>query len=493
MQEQRPEQALQNLEQAYSVAPTERLVRYWTANANRMCGNTVRSELLFDGLLDENKGDIDAAFGKAFLLRVQGRNSDASTALLSLINARPKDLETQLKAAGFMRDINQFDDAINVCQRAITLSPERADIHFKIARLYQATGKFEDSLTYLRQALNIDSSIGSAWLALSQLKRFENVEDNDLRMLENASLVNQSREAKMCIAFALGKANDDLKRWSQAWQQFTLGNNIHKNDKPWNKEEWKQSVLQTIAMPKGGRVSSNARRPVFIVGMIRSGTTLLEQRLDRHPDITGRGELNFLAHMASLFPDATKLSEADKVAVANELWTQMRLQGPQAGIYIDKNPLNFRFLNLLFEVLPEAKVIHIHRDGRDSCLSSYFNLFEHSDIGFSNNLNHVIEFYGGYRRLMAHWQKQYPKQIHNISYADLIESSKSTLSGVLDFVGAHWNEAVMASSSDSSVVRTASAWQARQPLYRRSLGRWENYYDQAPEFFDAIERIDQES
>jgi hypothetical protein len=225
--------------------------------------------------------------------------------------------------------------------------------------------------------------------------------------------------------------------------------------------------------------------------MIRAGTTLLEQRLDRHPDITGRGELNFLAHMAGLFPDISKLSEADRVTVADEIWAQMRLQGPQEAIYIDKNPLNFRFLNFLFVVLPEAKVIHIHRDGRDSCLSAYFQLFQHSDTGFSYDLNHTVDYYRGYRRLMAHWQSQFPERIHNITYVDLVESTRPTLAGVLEFVGADWDEAVMETGGPSSVIRTASAWQARQPLYRRSLGRWKNYYDQAPEFFDAIARIDQ--
>ena len=91
---------------------------------------------------------------------------------------------------------------------------------------------------------------------------------------------------------------------------------------------------------------------------------------------------------------------------------------------------------------------------------------------------------------MAHWQSQFPGRIHNISYEDLIESTRSTLAGVLDFVDADWDETVMETGDRSNVIRTASAWQARQPLYRRSLGRWKNYYDQAPEFFDAIARID---
>lgn len=490
VQQQKPDQALFNLEQAYQLAPAERLVRYWLGNASRLSGNMSRAQQLYDDLLKEDVRDIDAAFAKAFLMREQGRNSDAATTLLTLVNALPQDLETQLKVAGFLRDNNQFDEAISVCQRAITLSPERADIRFKMARLYLASGKLDDALTYLRQALDINAGMGSAWLGIAELQRFESAEDKDFLGLENASHGNLTSEAKMCIAFGRGKANDDLRRWPQAWQQFILGNKIHKKAQPWDQDKWHRTVSRTLETPTSVRAPSNSRRPVFIVGMIRSGTTLLEQRLDRHPDITGRGELNLLADMAGLLPDITKLSETDKVTIADELWDLMRQQGPQEAIYIDKNPLNFRFLNFLFAVLPEARVIHIHRDGRDSCLSSYFHLFRHADTGFSNDLNHIVDYYREYRRLMVHWQSQFPGRIHNITYADLVESTKSTLAGVLNFLNEDWDEAIMETGHQSRVVSSASVWQARQPLYRRSLARWKNYYDQAPEFFDAIARID---
>jgi tetratricopeptide (TPR) repeat protein len=491
VRQQSPIRALQCLNEAFSLAPTERMVRYWLGNASRLSGDTSRAEQLFDGLLEEHEGDANTAFAKAFLQREQGRSGDAATTLLRLVKALPQDLETQLKVAGFLRDINHFEEAISICQQAVALSPQRADIRIKLARLYLATGDFDNALPRLRQALDVDGSFGGAWLSLSQLQRFKSMEDRDFLALENASRSEPAREAEMCIAFALGKANDDLGRWPEAWQQYTRGNRIRKSDQPWEQEKWNGFVSDSLKTAAAVQIQPNNRKPVFIVGMLRAGTTLLEQRLDRHPLITGRGELNFLGHMAGLFPDISKISEADKKDIAHELWTQMRLQGPQEAVYIDKNPLNFRFVNFLFAVMPEAKVIHIHRDGRDSCLSCFFQLFQHADANFSNDLNHLVDYYRGYRQLMTHWRTRFPGRIHDITYADLVESSEPTLAGVLDFIGADWNEAVLETGGQSRAVRTASAWQARQPLYRRSLGRWENYYEQAPDFFDAIARIDQ--
>ncbi len=490
MQQQNHTKALRNLDEAYSLAPTDRLVRYWLGNASRLSGNTSRAEQLFVDLLEEDAGDANTAFAKAFLQREQGRNEDAAATLVALVKVLPQDLETQLKAAGFLRDIGHFDEAIDICQQATVLSPRRADIHIKLARLYLATGDFDNALPRLRQALDIDGSFGGAWLSLSQLKRFESAEDRDFIALEEASRGEPAREAEMCIAFGLGKANDDLGRWPEAWQQFARGNRIRKTDQPWNQESWNRTVSDSLKVPAPAHLPPNNRRPVFIVGMLRAGTTLLEQRLDRHPDIAGRGELNFLGHMAGLFPDITSMSEKEKIEIGDELWTQMRQQGTQGAIYIDKNPLNFRFLNFLFAVMPEAKVIHIHRDGRDSCLSCFFQLFQHNDASFSNDLNHLVDYYRGYRQLMAHWRSRFPDRIHDITYADLVDTTGTTLAGVLDFIGAEWNEAVLETGDQTRAVRTASAWQARQPLYRSSLGRWENYYDQAADFFDAIARID---
>ena len=205
VQQQNPALAIRNLDEAYSLAPTERLVRYWLGNASRLSGNTSRAEQLFDDLLKEDGRDANTAFAKAFLQREQGRNEDAAATLVALVKVLPQDLETQLKAAGFLRDIGHFDEAIDICQQAAVLSPQRADIHIKLARLYLATGDFDNALPRLRQALDIDASFGGAWLSLSQLKRFESVEDRDFIALEAASRGEPAREAEMCIAFGLGK------------------------------------------------------------------------------------------------------------------------------------------------------------------------------------------------------------------------------------------------------------------------------------------------
>ena len=168
----------------------------------------------------------------------------------------------------------------------------------------------------------------------------------------------------------------------------------------------------------------------------------------------------------------------------------MRAEGSEDTYYVDKNPLNFRFLDTLHAILPEARVIHLLRDGRDSCLSCFCQLFRHPDAAFSNRLDDLLEYYRGYRSLMAHWERQFPGWIRSISYARLVETTEQTLGEVLEFLELPLSPAIMETGNQQRPLRTASSWQARQPVYRGSLSRWPHYYELAPDFFDTIADID---
>ena len=167
------------------------------------------------------------------------------------------------------------------------------------------------------------------------------------------------------------------------------------------------------------------------------------------------------------------LSTRQRSALADELWRQMRHDGPKAHAYIDKNPLNFRFLPLINAVFPQARVIHMIRDGRDSCLSSYFQLFQHPDTDFSNNLDDLVAYYADYRRLVGHW-KQIGGKLLEVRYSDLVENPAQELNRVTDYLGFSRDDAVLETGDQQRAVRTASSWQARQSLYTGSIGRWAN-------------------
>jgi len=492
LRQSQSQKALIQLQRAEVQAPHERDVRYWLANAYRMTGETNRALGIFRKLLAEKPDDFDTSFALAFLLRDTGTPGEVAKILLKA-SGQPSVTQKQLlQITGFLRDINQFAAAIQVCERVVAMSPGQADLHFKLARLYQATGAFDLALDALRKTLDLQPSVGPAWTSLAQQKDFRATDDVDYKRIRAAATHSYGGEADMCIAFAYGKALDDLEQWPQAWAQYQKGNQLMSKTTPWSQSVWRKFVDQTTANAgKAESVASSARRnAVFIVGMPRSGTTLLEQMLDRHPDITGRGEMNFLAHFVQQGSGSAWITAAQRKEMADVFWTQLRLEGPENGTYVDKNPLNFRYLDVLFELLPTAKVLHVIRDGRDSCLSCYFQLFRHTDTAFSNSLEYLATFYSGYRRLMANWEKIYPERIHRVRYDELVESSDDVLAKAHRFLGTEWDDTVVHPLDQVGIVRSASAWQARQPIHTRSVNRWRHYYDQAPEFFNTLSAID---
>ena len=493
LQQGQHQAALERLQAAERLAPEEREVRYWLGNACRMTGQPGQARRIFRGLLDERPGDLETSIALAFLLRDTGALADAAEVLLRAARQPGLDVEQLLKIAGFLREINQFQGAIEICEQAAALQPERVDLQFKLARLYLGSGDFEQSLARFRDIVETAPETGPAWILLAQQRRFESPEDEDFRRIQAAARRPLGREAEMCLAFAHGKALDDLGRWQEAWQCYAQGKRLMADKLPWNRKAWADFVERSLARQathvEGLREAG--RDAVFIVGMPRSGTTLLEQMLSRHPQIHGRGELNFLAQFAEERANSGTLGSGHFRAFGDTLWTQLRRGGEEADAYIDKNPLNFRHLDLLFDSLPSARVVHLERDGRASALSCFFQLFSHRDMAFSYVLDDLVLFYSGYRRLMVHWERSFPGRILRIPYDGLVGRPETTLREVLKFLGREWDEAMMEDTSSDGPIRSASVWQARQPVHTGSVSRWTHYRSSAPEFFERLAALDQ--
>ena len=489
----RLQQALADLQRAAQLAPGERDVRYWLANAYRMADQPLRSRELFRELLAEAPDDFDASLAFAFMLREHGDPEQAAEVLTKAAGRPAVTLQQMLQIVAFLRNSNRFEAAIAVCEKAAAAYAGQADLNFLLARLYQATGAFEKALAALRKTLELQPSNGGAWLALAHQRRFLTTDDADFKSIQAAAArTTHDREVDACLAFAYGKALDDLQRWGDAWVQYQAGNRLVSATLDWQPGSWSSTVQRTMdrRLNIAPALHDPVRRAVFIVGMPRSGTTLLEQSLNRHPAIVGRGELNFLEEFTTQLSASSPVHDQTFRQLGDLLWNQMRLQGPEDSAYIDKNPLNFRHLDELFAMLPTARVLHLVRDGRASCLSCYFQMFQHESMAFTYELDHLVEFYAGYRRLMAHWKKCFPERILEIKYDELVRSSATVLAEVLQFLGIGWDDAVLRVDGQTTLVRTASAWQARQPIHESSLHRWQNYAAQAPDFFHRLAAID---
>jgi tetratricopeptide (TPR) repeat protein len=425
----------------------------------------------------------------------QGRLVELEQVLLR--EAQQPEITTQalLQVAGLLRDSNRFGSAIAVMKKVLERQPGDAIQHFRLARLYQGTGQHEPALQAYRRALQLNPGLGGAWLGLSTLQRFESEHNGDWQNLLAAQAGAEDPESAMCLAFARGKGHDDLGKYQDAWASYVEGNRLRRRRQPWDVPAWQDLVNRALTGPLEPKLNPRpGRKPVFIVGMLRSGTTLLEQLLGQHPQVTPRGELNLLAHAWKLWRSG-QADTAMAAELANRVWQHMRQGDAEDRIYIDKNPLNFRFLPLLAAAMPEARILHLRRDGRDSCLSCFMQLFQHPDSAFTSELNDLSQYYHDYLQLMRHFEQAMPGQIMSLAYEDLASDSEATLDAVWEFLGVPapgTMESENPGSREQRPIRTASAWQARQAVHTRSVGRWQNYRDFAPGFFDRIAGLDRQ-
>ncbi len=233
-------------------------------------------------------------------------------------------------------------------------------------------------------------------------------------------------------------------------------------------------------------------RPVFILGMPRSGTSLLEQILSGHSEVFAAGELAVIGEIAARTPAwlSNGRAEADLAGLGKEYLDALPVAVAEATVVSDKMPLNFLYLGLIAAILPGARVIHCLRDPRDVAVSCYFQDFSDPALAFSFNLRQTADYYRDYWRLMAHWRERLSLPILEVYYEKLVDDIEMQTQRVLEFLGLPMEEACLSFHERKREVKTASHAQVRRPLYRSSVGRYQHYQEQIkPLFSDALEEV----
>jgi hypothetical protein len=219
--------------------------------------------------------------------------------------------------------------------------------------------------------------------------------------------------------------------------------------------------------------------PVFIVGLPRTGTTLVATRLARHADVHDRGELNWIGAMYEHVAAQNALADRAALAsVAQLIRTQMRRDDAPVRCYVDKNPLNFRYLNLIGALFPNARIVHCRRGARDTALSLWSQHFAHPDLGFSYDFEAIASVAASERRLMQHWRATLPLAVLEVEYEALVAAPDAQFARIEAFLEL---EPAPSMPRDDGVITTASVWQARQPVHAEAIARWRRYADLIPE------------
>jgi tetratricopeptide (TPR) repeat protein len=467
---------------------------YWRANALRISGGHVEAEQGFRALLRHRPEHRDAALSLAFMLREAGRIDAAVRVIVDLAGAQMGDARQTLALLGFLRECGAYAQAIDIANSARARWPEDALVAAITGEIALALGEFDAAHSDLSEALTRNPGQAPAWLRLAHCQRYADRNHADLRRFEGAR-ANPAlpMQARICAGFALGKALDDLGDYANAAQVLRDANAQARTNTPWRAQAWRQFVADQIAADPLPALAGDVEfTPIFIVGLPRTGTTLAATTLGRDRQLRDRGELNWIAAMhASLQGQGLLRDPASLEAVRTLVAAQLRRDDALAHGYIDKNPLNFRHLDLIAAIFPNAKIIHCRRHRRDTALSLWMQHFAHDDAAFAYDFASIAEMAAGYDELIAHWRRTLAVPIFDLDYETLASADPGVLRRLVEFLGLA-PEALLQAPGPATgpittgPITTASVWQVRQPLHTRSIGRWQHYAAFVPELVQSF-------
>lgn len=404
--------------------------------------------------------------------------------------------ETLLNLATVYAAQSKFDEAIALFEETLTDNPNSTKAYFNMGVCYSEKGDMVSAVACFHRALEFDPRNIEAYYSLGTSGKDVLSPDHlqNLALLSGAP--NLTPEEQVKVEFALAAQAERQGATGPAFSFYLKGNDIRRRTLAARGQKFMPEIyertaenIETLFTPAyfAGKADQgiDSERPVFIVGMPRSGTTLAEKIASSHGQAAGAGErsdillyvenLVRVAGEGALFPDVVdKQPSEDLQQFAGEYLSRLNEVDSEAPRIIDKMPANFMYLGLIAIMFPQAKIIHCKRDPRDTGLSCFFQNFVH-DHPWSCDLGDIGVYYRTYERVMAHWQKVLPIPILDLHYEDVVRNQEAASRKMIDFLGLAWDPRCLDFHRTEGAVRTASKWQVRQPIYTKSVGRWKEY------------------
>lgn len=408
-----------------------------------------------------------------------------------LVQEVPDDPEIWTVLGAALNDLGRTSDGTDALRRALALDPGAADARNELGNIYIESGRFEDGAREFRLALERKPTLTGAIWNLTRTRRYTSADRQEIdtfaEALVNADLAPRKRAD---VQFSLGKVCEDCEDYPEAIVHYEKANALLAEECGFDAASREQEVDRVIADCTLARLASfealgsMSEQPVFIVGMPRSGTSLVEQVVSSHSRASGAGELFDLPRLVSElgkrfgteYPGfLTMLTESDAADSAASYLHALRTQAEFSSIRItDKLPGNFNFLALICALFPRSRVIHCRRNAMDVGLSLYTRPFS-GGHEYSYRLSDIAAEIMAYQRLMAHWSVVCPLSMYEIQYEALIENPEPEMRALIEFCGLDWEPECLDFHRTERRVRTASQWQVRQPIYGTSVERWRRF------------------
>jgi len=434
---------------------------------------------------------------------VQHRHNEAVNYLQRSVDLDQTNSQAQLALANALLLLGLSERALQAYEAAAALTEAASSANAILGRAHalRALGRSDESVEIYRQCIKQDIRPAESYWCLSSLRTYA-FADTDLKSMQQLRSVPEcSTSDQVYLDFAIAKALDDKQQFDQAWRHYERANTARRSEVYYDGatvENDFNSIMSASVKRFTPQIENSTETaiPIFIVGMPRSGSTLLEQILVSHSQVEGTSELPYMLSLGKHLltsaddrhpPPITRLSD-QQIKEVGASYLQATLQHRPQGtpFFIDKMPDNFQMIGLIARVLPQAKIIDARRDPLDTCIGNYRQFYPQGKT-FTYDLFELGEYYKQYKRIMEHWDVQLPGKVLRINYEELINNTENEISRLLSFCNLAWEEPCLNFHKTQRSINSASSEQVRQPLYNTAIGFWRHYENQLEELKDTFQ------
>ena len=486
--------AIDSYKQALKIKPDY-------AEAHYNMGNALQEKGELDAAIDSFKQALkikpdyaEAHNNMGVALQEKGELDAAIDSFKQALKIKPDYAEAYNNMGNALKKKGELDAAIDSYKQALKIKPDYAEAHYNMGVALKDKGELDAAIDSFKQALKIKPDYAEAHRNFSAISTYT-ADDDQLhemqRLIRDTAL---SDEARCHLNFALAKAHEDLSEPNKVFAHLAEGNALRKKLLGYtiqqdqnlfgNLKKAQPSILKYALNPV---LNDNGPVPVFILGMPRSGTTLVEQIISSHSDVTAAGELSEINRYGGLLAQGIN-------TVTDEVLSQFRqnylreLTKRSDGKHLvtDKMPQNFRYISLICAAFPEAQIIHVQRDAAATCWSNYKHYFPAKGLGYCYDLKDVTAYYELYSDLMQFWQESYSDRIYNLNYENLTTDQDVETRNLIRHLNLEWEDACLSPQDNKRAVRTASSQQVRKKVYQGSSEQWRKYEPFLNGAFDGL-------
>ena len=504
------EDAAALFERALSISPEQPHVHNNFGLALAGLGKFAEAALHYDEALRMVPNYADAWLNLGKLRQDEGRLHDAASCYERALKAAPNMAEAHNNLGNIHHRTGQVNAALASYSRAVEANPGYVEALFNKAVIQAEIGQISDAISSYRAVIEAEPDHVEAMCGLGEALETVGQVAEATECFRRACRIRPHQlpeEREERLHYTLGRNFDRLMDYDRAFAEIKIANELRsaafrRVGKTYDQSAQEQLVDQIMAAFQMGSANKltglgvEENLPILILGMPRSGTTLAEQILASHPQVHGAGELfeiprisQCLASGSNWWEGVERLDHSLAANLANDYLAALRKRAPTAQRIVDKLPTNFLFIGLIRAILPNATIVHMRRDKRDNCISSYFQNFSEA-IPHNHDLGDLGHYYRQYERLMEHWDAVFPGEIFHLDYEWLVREQEAASRALIDRCGLEWNDSCLDFHTTDRTVQTASYMQVRRPIYDASIARWRHYERYIGPLLDALEATD---